>query len=143
MYWTVISTRNRVDCMFFHVFSEFLVGAPKFWAEILETARTASWPVIFSLYQGSGLSLAVTKRGHKNKRGLIVRDCTCGRKEQRCQQLDSRLMWRTLDERFAFRVRLNDVEKENVLYIDSSAVISIDGLSLRTGNAFQTSLAVF
>ncbi|KIJ99019.1 hypothetical protein K443DRAFT_102977 [Laccaria amethystina LaAM-08-1] len=80
MYWTVISARNGVDCTFFHIFSEFLVGTPKFWAEILETAHTPPWPVIFSLYQGSGLSSMLTKKGHKNKQGLIVRDCKATKK---------------------------------------------------------------
>ncbi|KIK09392.1 hypothetical protein K443DRAFT_82322, partial [Laccaria amethystina LaAM-08-1] len=65
-YWTIISTRNRVDSIFFLISTEFLVGAPKFWVEILETTCTASWP----------LSSTITQSGHKNKRGLIVRDCT-------------------------------------------------------------------
>jgi hypothetical protein len=35
---------------------------------------------IFSLYQGSGLSSMLTKKGHKNKQGLIVRDCKATKK---------------------------------------------------------------
>jgi len=29
MYWTVTSTQNGVDGIFFHIFNEFLVGTPK------------------------------------------------------------------------------------------------------------------
>jgi len=42
MYWTVTSAQNGVDCIFFHIFSEFLVGAPKLWVEIIKTACITS-----------------------------------------------------------------------------------------------------
>jgi len=55
----VISAQNGVDCLFFHIFSEFLVGMPNFWVKSIKTACIASRLV----------------RIKKNKQGLIVCDC--------------------------------------------------------------------